>query len=58
MYNTFSDITKVRSTQTSKMVYVGCSRPTHLLAIAIHKDRFNNLSFPVNTWKIKDITID
>src|SRR5690606_2499328 len=41
--------TQIRSTvgdrikQSAKMAYVGFSRPTDLLCIAIHKNRFDNL---------------
>lgn len=31
-----------RSKQSAKMVFVGFSRPTDLLCVAIHKDRFDN----------------
>ncbi|AYJ79358.1 hypothetical protein AN286_04105 [Aliarcobacter cryaerophilus ATCC 43158] len=32
----------LRHTQSTKMAYVGFSRPTHLLCIAIHEDRFDS----------------
>lgn len=32
--------TKVRDKESSKMLYVGLSRPTHFLAIAIHEDHY------------------
>jgi hypothetical protein len=31
-----------RTQQSAKMIYVGFSRPTHLLCFAIHRDRFND----------------
>jgi len=37
--------------QATKMVYVGFSRPTHLLSIAIHKDRFDLKIFE-DKWQI------
>lgn len=33
----------MRVKQSARMVYVGFSRPTHLLCIAVHKDRINHL---------------
>ena len=41
--------------QSTKMAYVGLSRPTHLLCMAIHKDRFNEADFE-DKWKIINIT--
>jgi len=32
---------KVRVKQSAKMVYVGLSRPTHLLCVAVHESHFN-----------------
>ncbi|NIV69020.1 MAG: hypothetical protein GWN41_02620 [Phycisphaerae bacterium] len=37
------------------MAYVGLSRPTHLLCLAIHKDRFNEDDFK-DKWEMIDIT--
>jgi hypothetical protein len=37
------------------MVYVGFSRPTHLLCFAVHKDRFRENDFK-DKWEITDIT--
>jgi hypothetical protein len=37
------------------MAYVGLSRPTHLLCIAIHKDRFKKDDFK-DKWEIIDIS--
>ena len=44
--------------QALKMSYVGFSRPTHLLCIAIHKDRFDrNLSeINIEIWEVVDLT--
>ena len=36
--------------QSTKMAYVGFSRPTHLLCVAVHKDRFDS--------HLKDIDLD
>ncbi|SHJ05766.1 UvrD-helicase domain-containing protein [Pseudozobellia thermophila] len=47
--------------QTTKMAYVGFSRPTHLLCIAIHKDRFDSVLSDLNDddWDIIEIeTVD
>ena len=41
--------------QSTKMAYVGLSRPTHLLCLAIHKDRFKEDDFK-DRWEIIDIT--
>ncbi len=41
--------------QSTKMVYVGLSRPTHLLCLAIHKDRFKEDDFK-DKWGIIHIT--
>ncbi|MGR3302365.1 MAG: UvrD-helicase domain-containing protein [Candidatus Scalindua sp.] len=41
--------------QSTKMAYVGLSRPTHLLCMAIHKDRFNEVDFK-DKWEIINIT--
>lgn len=38
--------------QSLRMVYVGFSRPTHLLCFAVHKDRFEEKVFTDNGWKI------
>jgi DNA helicase-2/ATP-dependent DNA helicase PcrA len=47
---------RVRHKECVKMAYVGLSRPEHLLCIAIHKDRFDNLLSAINTneWEIID----
>ena len=44
-----------RGKQSTKMVYVGFSRPTHLLCFAVHKDRFREDDFK-DKWEITDIT--
>ncbi len=43
--------------QTTKMAYVGFSRPTHLLCIAIHKERYNSVLSDINKedWDIIEI---
>jgi DNA helicase-2/ATP-dependent DNA helicase PcrA len=53
------DISKIgeRVKQSLKMTYVGFSRPTDLLCIAIHKERFDNFLSAINRddWEIKVI---
>jgi DNA helicase-2/ATP-dependent DNA helicase PcrA len=39
----------------SKMLYVGFSRPTHLLAFAVEESRFNNLDVDEDIWDISHI---
>jgi DNA helicase-2/ATP-dependent DNA helicase PcrA len=51
----FSRQVGVRVKQSAKMVYVGLSRPTHLVCFAVHKDRFHNSNYS-KKWMIKDIT--
>lgn len=43
--------------KTTKMAYVGFSRPTHLLCVAIHKERFDKFLTGINKdyWEIVDI---
>lgn len=55
--NSFND-TKVHHKSSTKMAYVGFTRPTDLLCIAIHKDRFNVLHNTINTnmWEIVTVT--
>lgn len=55
--NNFND-TKVHHKSSVKMAYVGFSRPTDLLCIAIHKDRCDELLNTINTdiWEIKTVT--
>jgi DNA helicase II / ATP-dependent DNA helicase PcrA len=45
---------KKRVKQSAKMVYVGFSRPTHLLCFAVHKDRFDKYLTKLDTsaWEI------
>ena len=47
----------IRIQQSLKMTYVGFSRPTNLLCVAIHKDRFTQCLSQINTeiWEIKEI---
>ena len=44
-----------RVKQSARMVYVGFSRPTHLLCFAVHKDRFNQENFD-NIWNIHNLS--
>jgi hypothetical protein len=46
-----------RVQQSAKMVYVGFSRPTHLLCFAVHKQRFNAGLAAVagNAWEVVDL---
>jgi len=48
---TVKDSVGKRVKQSAKMVYVGFSRPTHLLCFAIHKDRFST-DFENDNWEI------
>ena len=43
--------------QSAKMAYVGFSRPTHLLCVAIHKNRFESFLSNIDRtiWEIKDL---
>ncbi len=47
----------VRVKQSAKMVYVGFSRPTHLLCFAVHKQRFDAGLTAVagQSWDILDL---
>jgi len=47
-----------RVKQSAKMAYVGFSRPTDLLCIGIHKNRFDNLLSGINRdiWEIIEVT--
>ena len=55
--------TQIRSTvgarikQSAKMAYVGFSRPTDLLCVAVHKNRFDNLLSEINRdeWEIIEV---
>lgn len=44
--------------QSAKMAYVGFSRPTDLLCIGIHKDRFDKILSEIDrdVWKIIEVT--
>lgn len=55
--NSFND-NRVHHKSSVKMAYVGFSRPTDLLCIAIHKDRYDELLNTINTdiWEIKIVT--
>lgn len=46
-----------RIKQSAKMVYVGFSRPTDLLCVAVHKNRFDNLLSEINRdeWEIIEV---
>lgn len=48
---------RVHHKSSVKMAYVGFSRPTDLLCVAIHKDRFNRLLSSINTqdWEIIEV---
>jgi len=52
-----TDAAKEKLIQTAKMVYVGFSRPTHLLAFAVEKSRFekNLKDIDSNKWLILEI---
>lgn len=47
-----------RVKQSAKMAYVGFSRPTDLLCVAVHKDRFDNLLSEIDkdVWEIIEVT--
>ena len=47
---------RIRIKQSLKMTYVGFSRPTNLLCVAIHKDRFTQCLSQINKdiWEIVD----
>jgi DNA helicase-2/ATP-dependent DNA helicase PcrA len=48
--------TKINSIKKySKMLYVGFSRPTHLLAFAVEESRFKNLKVDKDTWNISNV---
>lgn len=55
--NSFTD-TKVHHKSSVKMAYVGFSRPTDLLCVAIHKDRFDNFLSEIDreVWEIIEVT--
>lgn len=47
-----------RVKQSAKMAYVGFSRPTDLLCVAVHKERFDNLLSEIDkdVWEIIEVT--
>lgn len=55
--------TQIRSTvgkrvkQSTKMAYVGFSRPTDLLCVAIHQDRFDMLrdAISADNWEVREV---
>ena len=47
--------TGIYEKQSTKVAYVGLSRPTHLLCLAIRKDKFNENDFK-DSWDIINIT--
>lgn len=57
MGNQISSTDGTRVKQSARMAYVGFSRPTHLLSIAIHKDRFDFVLSDINgdDWEIIEI---
>jgi ATP-dependent DNA helicase UvrD/PcrA len=52
--NNFSG-TGTHDKQSTKMAYVGLSRPSHLLCLAVHENRFQSDVFE-DKWQIVDIT--
>lgn len=50
--NMLSPTAGKRVKQSAKVAYVGCSRPTDLLCLAIHKDRFNQLELNLAGWEV------
>ena len=57
MGNQISSTVGTRVKQSARMAYVGFSRPTHLLSIAIHKERFDFVLSDINVddWEIIEI---
>lgn len=55
-YNDFSDARKYHK-QSTKMAYVGFSRPTDLLCVAVCKDRFDSHLSDIdrNKWEIVNV---
>jgi DNA helicase-2/ATP-dependent DNA helicase PcrA len=47
----------IRVKQSARMVYVGFSRPTHLLCFAVHKDRFDPMQdiFQKSGWEVNKL---
>jgi DNA helicase II / ATP-dependent DNA helicase PcrA len=48
-----------RIKQSAKMTYVGFSRPTDLLCVAVHKTRFDALLFTINRddWDVLEVSV-
>lgn len=44
-----------RVKQSARMVYVGFSRPTHLLCFAVHKGRCDEAVFESSGWEIRTV---
>ena len=46
----------VKIKQSAKMAYVGFSRPTHLLCMAVHQSRFSNILTDIDRsiWDINE----
>lgn len=55
----FSD-TRTFHIHSTKMTYVGLSRPTHLLCVGVHKDRYNEYLNDIdeNVWEIVTLSRD
>ncbi len=55
----FSD-TRAFHIHSTKMAYVGLSRPTHLLCVGVHKDRYNEYlnNIDENVWEIVTLSHD
>ncbi len=57
-FNCVSGDEGVRVKQSSRMCYVGMSRPTHLLCVAVRKDRFDSFLSDIDRdkWEIINLT--
>lgn len=55
--NQLAENVGTRVKQSAKMAYVGFSRPTHLLCIAVHKERFDSVLSGINrdVWEIIEV---
>jgi len=55
----FSQLNKARSNETLKMMYVGFSRPTHLLCFAVRKQNIEHdlERYVASGWTVEDISI-
>ncbi|MHA3046256.1 hypothetical protein JSO59_002635 [Riemerella anatipestifer] len=53
----FSHLNKVRANETLKMMYVGFSRPTHLLCFAVRKQNIEHdlERYVASGWTVEDI---